>query len=59
MKRVVIVAPGFEHRAGMRQRAEQGLVQQLVAQAAVDGGGRPLQPDIRVAILEAGPLDAS
>jgi len=34
--RDVIVPPGLEHGAGVRQRPEQRLVQQLVAQAAVE-----------------------
>ncbi len=32
---VIVLAPSFEDGAGMRQRAEQGLVQQLVAQTTV------------------------
>ena len=31
---VVIGTPGFKHGAGMREGAEQGLVEQFVAQAA-------------------------
>src|SRR5438477_13030372 len=33
---VVITAPGFQHHPGMRQRTEQGLVQQLIAQPPVE-----------------------
>lgn len=33
---VVVALPGRQHGAGMRQRAEQRLVQKLVAQAAVE-----------------------
>lgn len=41
MRSVVIVvgAPGFEHCTGVRERAEQGLVEQLVPQAADEGLG--------------------
>jgi len=38
---VVVAPPGFEHGAGVRQRAEQRLVQQFVAQAAVEATNRP------------------
>ena len=33
---VVVAPPGLEHGAGMRQRSEQRLVQQLVAQPAIE-----------------------
>lgn len=33
---VVIAPPGFQHGTGVRQRFEQRLVQQFVAQAAVE-----------------------
>ena len=33
---VIVVPPGHEHEAGMRQRREQGLVEAFVAQAAVE-----------------------
>jgi hypothetical protein len=33
---VVIAPPNLQHGAGVRQRAEQGFVQQLVAQPAVE-----------------------
>ena len=38
---VVILAPGRERDAGMVQGREQGLVQKLVPQAAVDGEDGP------------------
>lgn len=40
---VVVAPPGFEHDPGMKQGAEQRLVQQFVAQAAVEA--RSLIPD--------------
>ena len=33
---VVVAPPGLQHGAGVRQRAEQRLVEQLVAQPAVE-----------------------
>jgi hypothetical protein len=33
---VVVPPPGLEHGAGVRQGAEQGLVDEFVAQAAVE-----------------------
>jgi hypothetical protein len=33
---IVIVAPGFERGTGMRQRTEQRLVQELVAEPAIE-----------------------
>src|SRR6185437_11842383 len=33
---VVVLTPGFEHGAGLRQRVEQCLVEQLVPEAAVE-----------------------
>jgi len=33
---IIIVPPGHEHEAGMRQRREQGLVNAFVTQAAVE-----------------------
>jgi hypothetical protein len=31
---VVVCSPGFEHCAGVRKRAEQGFVEQFIAQAS-------------------------
>jgi hypothetical protein len=37
---VVIGAPGFQHGAGVHERVEQGLIEQLVPQTADEGLGK-------------------
>src|SRR5689334_21627289 len=37
---IVVGAPGFENSARMRKRPEQGLIEQLVTQAADEGFGK-------------------
>jgi hypothetical protein len=39
---VVIVPPGFQHGTGMQQRAEQRLVEQLIAQPVVEALDEPV-----------------
>jgi hypothetical protein len=49
---VVVVPPGIEHEAGMRQRREERLVEAFVVQAGVDGVDGPCAR-YRCAILVA------
>ena len=57
---LVVEAPAFEDGTGLRQRAEQGLVQQLIAQSAVEAFDKGILHRLtRDDVMPADPLAVS